>query len=47
MLDTAFDGVWYDHVAGRPAVDYLTADEFRAAIEFAESMRRDQAQVGS
>jgi hypothetical protein len=38
VLDTLYDDVWYDHVAGRPAVDHLSADELRRAIRIAESM---------
>jgi hypothetical protein len=45
VLDTLFEGVWYDHVDGRPAVDRLTADELRAAIGVAASMLDDPERV--
>ena len=45
VLDTLFEGVWYDHVDGRPAVRALTADQLRAAIRIAESMLDDPARV--
>jgi hypothetical protein len=45
VLDTLYEDVWYDHVKGRPAVQQLTADELRRAIEIAESMRSDLARV--
>lgn len=41
VLDGLFDGVWYDHVDGRPAVERLTADELRTAIDLAASMLND------
>jgi hypothetical protein len=45
VLDALFDDVWYDHVAGRPAIDHLTADQLREAIAIAESMLGDPDRV--
>jgi hypothetical protein len=45
VLGTLYGDVWYDHVEGRPAVQQLTADELREAIEIAESLRSDPARV--
>jgi hypothetical protein len=45
VLDTLYGDVWYDHVEGRPAVQHLTADELREAIDIAESMRSDPTRV--
>ncbi|MFC5365466.1 hypothetical protein [Salinirubrum litoreum] len=45
VLDTLFGDVWYDHVADRPAVESLTADQLRAAIAIAESMLDDPDRV--
>ncbi len=45
VLDTLFGDEWYDHVAGRPAVESLTADQLREAIEIAESMRDSPERV--
>ncbi|GAA0534499.1 hypothetical protein ABNG02_08775 [Halorubrum ejinorense] len=38
VLDDLFDDVWYDHVAGRPAYEHLSASELREAVETAERM---------
>lgn len=45
VLDTLFEDEWYDHVAGRPARESLTADQLRAAIRIAESMRERPERV--
>jgi hypothetical protein len=45
VLDALFEDIWYDHVAGRPAVDHLTADQLREAIAVAESMLADPDRV--
>ncbi|VTT86280.1 Primosomal replication protein N'' [Halorubrum sp. DM2] len=33
-----FDDIWYDHMAGRPAYEHLSASELREAIETAEQL---------
>ena len=38
VLDYVFDGVWYDHVDGRPAYKHLSASELRRAIAIAERL---------
>ncbi|QAU11988.1 hypothetical protein EKH57_04040 [Halorubrum sp. BOL3-1] len=38
VLDDVFDGVWYDHVAGRPAYEHLSASQLRDAVETAERL---------
>lgn len=38
VLDNLFDGVWYDHVAGRPAYEHLSQAELEAAIAIADRM---------
>lgn len=45
VLDALFEDEWYDHVAGRPARESLTADQLREAIAIAESMRGDPERV--
>ena len=45
VLDALFEDVWYDHVAGRPAVEQLTADQLREAVAIAESMLDDPERV--
>lgn len=47
VLDTLFGDVWYDHVADRPAVASLTADQLREAIRIAESMLDDPDRVAA
>jgi len=41
VLDDVFEGVWYDHVGGRPAYEHLSASELRAAIATAERLLED------
>lgn len=38
VLDDVFDDVWYDHVAGRPAYEHLSASRLREAIDTAERL---------
>lgn len=38
VLDAVFDGVWYDHVDGRPAYEHLSPEELRTAISVAERL---------
>lgn len=38
VLDDVFGDVWYDHVAGRPAYEHLSASELRTAIAVAERL---------
>lgn len=38
ILDEVFDGVWYDHIAARPAYRALTATQLRAAVAVGESI---------
>lgn len=38
VLDELFDDVWYDHVAGRPAYEHLSASQLRDAVETAERL---------
>ena len=38
VLDNLFEDEWYDHVDGRPAVENLSPDELRAAVETADRM---------
>ncbi|MBB6646282.1 hypothetical protein [Halobellus ruber] len=38
VLDTLFQDVWYEHVAGRPAYEHLSVEELTAAIEIADRM---------
>jgi hypothetical protein len=38
ILDTVFEGVWYNHIDGRPAYAHLSADDFDAAISIGERM---------
>ena len=45
VLDALFEDVWYDHVADRPAVESLTADQLREAIAIAESLLDDPDRV--
>jgi hypothetical protein len=43
VLDNVFEGVWYDHVDGRPAYEHLSADELKTAIDTAERMLQSGA----
>jgi hypothetical protein len=43
VLDNVFQGVWYDHVDGRPAYEHLSADDLDAAIDIAERLLRSGA----
>lgn len=45
VLDAVFEDEWYDHVAGRPAYEHLTADQLRAAIDIAREMLDDPDRV--
>lgn len=47
VLDGVFEGVWYDHVDGRPAYKHLSADELAAAIDIAERMLQSGAPLVS
>ena len=38
VLDNVFDDVWYDHVAGRPAYEHLSASQLREAVGTAEQL---------
>lgn len=38
VLDNLFQDEWYDHVAGRPAYEHLSAEELETAIELANRM---------
>ncbi len=38
VLDTLFEDEWYDHVDGRPAVESLSREELRAAVDVADRM---------
>jgi hypothetical protein len=38
VLNNVFEGVWYDHVDGRPAYKHLSGDNLGTAIAIAERM---------
>jgi len=41
VLDTLFQGVWYDHIDETPAYEQLSTEELREAIEIADKMLED------
>lgn len=45
LLDHVCDGVWYDHIAGRPAYRHLSADQLVLAVETAEAVAAGTADL--
>lgn len=45
LLDAAFGGVWYDHVATRPAYRALSGERLRVAVELAEAVAEGRADL--
>ena len=45
LLDQVCGGVWYDHVAGRPAYRHLDADRLRAAVALGEDVAAGAADL--
>lgn len=43
VLDNVFEGIWYDHVDGRPAYEHLSFDDLDAAVDLAEHMLQSGA----
>lgn len=45
LLDAACGGVWYDHVAGRPAYRHLDRERLGAAVALAEQVAAGEAEL--
>lgn len=41
VLDTLFQGAWYDPIDGTPAYKHLSTEELREAIKIADRMLED------
>lgn len=47
LLDVAFGGVWYDHVAGRPAYAHASDAALQAAVALGEGAVADHVDLSA